>query len=317
VAKPSGANAPTNDAPPVCDSHLHVWDPFANDQPWLHEQPAYPHRYGDVRALRRRYLPADYRRDSAAHRVLRTVYVEAEWNPREPLAETRWVHALAAREGLPDAMVAQAWLDAPDAADVLAAQAAFPLVRGVRHKPAAAPTPGEARRGAPGSLDDPRWREGYALLARHALSFDLQVPWWHLDAAAELARDFPATTILLDHAGLPADRSAEGLAGWRRALALLAAQPNAALKISGLGQPGRPWSVAANGPVVRDAIALFGAERCLFASNFPVDGLLASFDTIYSGFRQIVADLPPAQQRALFHDNAVRLYRLGGEKRNS
>jgi predicted TIM-barrel fold metal-dependent hydrolase len=194
---------------------------------------------------------------------------------------------------------------------VLAGQAACPLVRGVRHKPASAPAPGEARRGAPGSLDDPRWRAGYALLARHRLSFDLQTPWWHLDAAAELARDFPATQIVLNHTGLPSDRSAEGLAAWRRALERLAAQPNVALKISGLGQPGLPWTVEANGPVVRTALAVFGVERCLFASNFPVDGLLARFDTIYAGFKAIVASLPPEQRRALFHDNAVRVYRLG------
>ena len=88
--------------------------------------------------------------------------------------------------------------------------------RSVRHKPKSAARPQDAKRGAPGSMDCPRWREGFALLARHRLHFDLQTPWWHLDAAAELARDFPATTIILNHTGLPADRSPEGLAGWRR-----------------------------------------------------------------------------------------------------
>jgi predicted TIM-barrel fold metal-dependent hydrolase len=90
----------------------------------------------------------------------------------------------------------------------------------------------------------------------------------------------------------------------------LAAEPNTACKISGLGEPGLPWTVERNGPLVRDAIAIFGFERCMFASNFPVDGLVASFDTIYSGFTAIVADLDPAEQAALFRDNAVRFYRL-------
>jgi predicted TIM-barrel fold metal-dependent hydrolase len=70
--------------------------------------------------------------------------------------------------------------------------------------------------------------------------------------------------------------------------------------------------VEANGPIVRDVIRIFGVERCLFASNFPVDSLCASFDTIFSGFKTIVADLDPADQRRLFHDNAVRVYRLSG-----
>ena len=120
---------------------------------------------------------------------------------------------------------AQAWLDRDDASEVLAKQAAFPLVRSVRHKP-------KARRGArdAGAARRARWtvRAGAGASpcsSRHGLHFDLQTPWWHFDAAAELARDFPATTIIVNHTGLPADRSAEGLAGWRRAMELLAARP--------------------------------------------------------------------------------------------
>ena len=165
------------------------------------------------------------------------------------------MHAIAAQHGLPNAMVAQAWLDRADVAEVLAEQAAFPLVRSVRHKPKSAARRQEAKRGAPGSMDCPRWRAGFALLAGHGLHFDLQTPWWHLDAAAELARDFPDTTIILNHTGLPADRSAEGLAGWRRACELLAAEPNVVVKISGLGVPGQRWTPELQGPVVRDAIA--------------------------------------------------------------
>ena len=90
----------------------------------------------------------------------------------------------------------------------------------------------------------------------------------------------------------------------------IAACPNAALKISGLGRPGLPWTVAANGPVIRDAIAIFGVERCLFASNFPVDGLAGTFAEIFTGFAQAVADRPREERRKLFHDNAVRIYRL-------
>ena len=81
-------------------------------------------------------------------------------------------------------------------------------------------------------------------------------------------------------------------------------------KISGLGQPGQAWTVEANGPVVRDAIGMFGPNRCMFASNFPVDGLCAGFRTIFSGFWDITADLPENARRALFHDNARRIYRL-------
>ncbi len=295
---------------PAVDAHQHFWDLRANYHPWLCDPQVPAFRYGDTTPLRRPYLPGDYRNDSAAHQVVKTVYVEAEWDPKDPLGETKWVSQLAARHGLPTAIVAQAWLDRDDVAHVLAAQAACPLVRGIRHKPRAAADPAAAKRGAAGSMDDRRWRDGYALLARHGLSFDLQTPWWHLDAAAELAADFPATTIILNHTGLPADRSAGGLAAWRAALEKLAMQPNTALKISGLGLKGQPWRVEDNALVICDAVAVFGADRCMFASNYPVDSLCASFDAIYSGFKQAVAHLPASDQRKLIHDNAVRFYRL-------
>ena len=295
----------------IIDPHHHVWDLARNYHPWLCDPDPIPFRYGDYAVLRRNYLPADYRADAAGFEIVGSVYCEAEWDPSDPVGETRWVEEVAARDGLPSACIAQAWLDRPDVADVLAAQAASPIVRAIRHKPKAAPSPAEARRGAPGSMDDPAWRDGYGRLAAHGLSFDLQTPWWHLDAAAALARDVPETPIVLNHTGLPSDRSPEGLAGWRSALAVLAAEPNVALKISGLGQPGCAWTVEANGPVIRDAIAIFGVERCMFASNFPVDGLCASFAEIYAGFMRVVADRPRQDHDRLFHDNAVRIYRLG------
>jgi predicted TIM-barrel fold metal-dependent hydrolase len=195
-------------------------------------------------------------------------------------------------------MVAQAWLDREDAAQVLERQAAVPFVRGIRHKP------------KPGQMRDAKWRAGYARFAPLGLRFDLQTPWTGLEDAAALCRAFPDTRLILNHTGLPADRSREGLAGWKRAIAMLAACPNAAIKISGLGVPGARWTAAANREVVLAAIDAFGVERAMFASNFPVDGLCAKFAEIYGGFREIVKDFGALEQRALFHDNAVRIYAM-------
>ncbi len=295
---------------PIVDAHQHFWDLARNYLPWLCDPEPIPFRYGDYSALRRNYLPADYFRDAAGHDVVKTVYVETEWDPRDPVGETRWLQEIIEQSGFPHGIVAGARLDDPDIEAVLAGHCAFARVRGIRHKPKVAPSPDRVEKNAPGSMGDPAWRRGFALLQKYRLSFDLQAPWWHLEEAATLARDFPGTPIILNHTGLPADRSAEGLEGWRRAMATLAACPNAAVKISGLGQPGRPWTVEANGPVVRATIETFGIERCMFASNFPVDGLGATFDAIFSGFKAIVRDLPETDQRRLFHDNAVRIYCL-------
>ena len=295
---------------PIVDAHQHFWDLTQNYYPWLCDKEPIPFRYGDYSAIRRNYLPDDLRRDSAGLDLHMTVHMEAEWDRTDPVAETRWLEALKADTGLPTACIGHAEFERANIGEVLAGHAASPLMRGIRQKPAAAPSAAEAKRGQPGSMDDPAWRAGYALLEKHGLSYDLQTPWWHLDAAAELAADFPRTTIIINHTGLPADRSAEGLAAWRAALGRVAAQDNVAIKISGIGQRDLPWTVQTNGPIIRDTIAIFGVARCMFASNYPVDSLAGSYRDIYAGFFAAVADRSEADQRKLFHDNALKYYRL-------
>lgn len=291
------------------DAHQHFWDLEANYLPWLRDKPV-AFRYGDYDALKRNYLPKAYRADAAGFEIAGTVFVETEWDPADPLGEVAWVGKLREREGLPSVMVAQAWLDRDDAEAVLDAHGKTAFVRGIRHKPRAARSPDAVEPGASGSMGDPKWRAGYALLAGNGLSFDLQTPWWHLREAADLAQRYPETQIILNHTGLPADRSVEGLAAWRDAMRLLAVNSNAAVKISGLGIAGRSWTVEDNKPVVRDTIDIFGVDRCMFASNFPVDSLVADFRTIFDGFQTIVSDLRQEEQEKLFLSNAARLYRI-------
>jgi len=295
---------------PIIDVHQHFWRLDRNYYPWLCDPAPIPFRYGDYSPIKRNYMPSDYRRDFGANRVVKTVHEEAWWNPADPVGETRWVSEVATEFGLPTALVGNGPLDRDDIAEVLAGHAQSPLARGIRNFPKAAADARDAKRGAPGSMDDPTWRRGYALLKRHGFSADIQVPWWHMDALAALAADFPNTQIVIMHAGLPSDRSAGGVVDWRRALAVAAKQPNVAIKLSGLGEPGRPWTLAANGPIIQAVIEIFGPDRCMFASNYPVDSLVGSFDTIYDGFRAAIAHLSLADQRKLFHDNAARIYRL-------
>jgi predicted TIM-barrel fold metal-dependent hydrolase len=306
------AAAAAENALPILDAHHHIWDLRANRYPWLQDEPPIPFRYGDYRALRRDYMPADYRRDAARQNVVATVYMEAEHDPADPLRETRWVHAVAAEHGLPNAMAGAAFLDRADAAAVIRAQAAMPLVRSLRHKPKGVARPQEydpAHR-IPGSMRCPAWRAGYRHLAESGLHFELQTPWWHLPDALELARDFPGTLIVLNHLGLPSDRSPAGLAQWREAMARLAEAPDVRVKLSGCCVPGRRWTAELQAPVVLEAVRLFGAERCMVASNFPVDGLLATYDEVMGGMRAILAALPEADQRRILHGTAAETYRL-------
>jgi predicted TIM-barrel fold metal-dependent hydrolase len=217
------------------------------------------------------------------------VYVEAEWDPDDPAGEMQFIEQLRRDTQFPTVAVAQAWLDREDVASVLDGHARRGFVRGVRHKP------------RPGMMDSARWRAGYRRLAPLGLHFELQAPWRQLDEAARLARDFPDAMIVLNHAGLPLDPE---LAGWSAAMATLAGCPNVCVKISGLG------NVTRKRDVVLTAIDLFGVRRAMFASNFPVDGLAGSFPIIYGGFRAAVSNRVIEERRMLFHDNAVRIYRL-------
>lgn len=294
---------------PIVDAHQHFWDPVRNPHPWLKPDANIPFRYGDYSSIKRRYLPAEYFVDTAGHDVRQTVYVETEWDENDPIGETRYATSLAEEFGVPNAIVAQAWLDRPDVGEVLAGQAAFGLVRSVRHKPGGPQRPEDV--GAQRTLmSDDRWRRGYALLSRHGLNFDLQTPWWNLAEAVDLARSFPETTIVLNHAGLPSDRSEAGLTGWHAAMAKLAECANVRVKISGIGLAGLPWRVSDNRRIVEEIIAIFGADRAMFASNFPVDSLCASFDTIYTGFKMIAARYSPAEQAKLFAETTCETYSL-------
>ena len=96
------------------------------------------------------------------------------------------------------------------------------------------------------------------MLKKYHLHYDLQIPWWHLPDATKLAKDFPDTIIILNHTGLPSDRSKDGIAMWKHNLEEFAEQSNTALKISGICVPNQKWTVKINKDIIQDAISIFG-----------------------------------------------------------
>ena len=301
-----------NHSLPIVDAHHHLWQLTGGPlhYPWL--QDAEPHEFflGDYASLKRDYLPADYRRDSAAHNVVKTVHVEAECSRRQQVGETRWLTALNAQHGMPNAIVAHAWFHTANAEEILAEQKSFPLVRGIRSKPVTSRGPRECVTGAPGSMQDPKWLAGLRLLRKFDLSWDLRVPTWHLEEAAAVARANADTRIVLNHTGFPWDRSEAGLDMWRRGMRALAACEQVYCKLSCLCLREGAWAYEDNRRIVLETIELFGVERCMFASNFPVDGLRVSFGQMFEDFKRMTVEFSDTERRALFHDNAAAFYRL-------
>jgi predicted TIM-barrel fold metal-dependent hydrolase len=303
-------NLAAEDALPVVDAHHHLWDLSAGRYPWLQDDYHEAFFLGDYRVLCQDFLPEQFLALTQRQRLIGTVHVEAERARDEQLAETHWLEQVHARFGFPNAIVAHAWFDREDSDERLAAQAARPLVRGIRSKPVTSDRPGVSIAGARGTMQDPKWLDGFSRLADHGLSWDLRVPPWHLIEAAEVAAMFPQIQIALNHTGFAWDRSAEGMRRWREGLEALASQPNVHIKLSEFGLKDSPWRYEDNRVVVLTALEIFGPQRCMFASNFPVASLRASYDTLADGMAQMLAPMGRAVQEAVFADNAKRFYRL-------
>lgn len=295
---------------PIVDPHHHLWDLERFSYPWLSARPLAASVAGDVAPIAKSYLLDDYLADTAKQKVVKSVHVDAGFDPSQPVEETRWLQSIADQRGFPHGIVARAELHRPDVETTLASHCRFPNVRGIRHIVNWHPDPAKTYVTKPDFLTDPAWLRGFAQLKRYNLSFDLQLYPSQMADAAALAAAHGDTTIILNHAGMPVDRDPEALSLWRAGMRALGAQPNVWVKISGLGMVDWRWTEQSIRPFVLETIEIFGPDRCMFASNFPVDKLYSSFDALYDAFKSIVRDFSVGERRKLFSDTALAVYRI-------
>lgn len=294
----------------IVDPHVHLWDLSRTRYAWLQDDPLPNNPAGDMSPIAgRNYGLDDYRADTAGWRVDKIVHVECGLPRGEQLAETDWLQGLAANGGAPQGIVAGADLTDPNLDALLEAHAARSNVRGVRQIVCWHADPKKTYTDRD-LLLDPAWEAGFARLARHALSFDLQLYPSQMAAAAALAGRHPDTPLIINHAGLPTDRDPAGMAVWRDGLRRLAARPQVSIKISGLGITDRAWTTESIRPVVLECIEAFGAARAMFASDFPVDKVHGSFDAVFSAFDAITADFSDDERSRLFAGTAEAIYRI-------
>ena len=297
----------------IIDAHHHLWDLSLNYYPWLSDRVG-PRMYGDYAAIRRNYLREDFEADIGGLPVVASVHVQAEHDHTDPVRETRWLQSVAetsGSHGFPHAIVAFEDLTGPPqaAAARLEAHAQSRNLRGIRQMLHQCLVPAM---GLPTDyLADEQWRANVGLLARHRLSFDLQILPPQAEAAARLAAQHPELAFVLVHAGQPRDQSAAGFDAWHAALRRLAQAPNVSIKLSGFGMFDVDWTVASLRPLVLTAIDCFGPARCMFASNFPVDKLMRSYAALWQAYDEITASFSATERAALFHDTAARIYRIG------
>ena len=292
---------------PIVDGHHHIWRQV--DLPWL-VGPMQPRIFGPYEPIRRDYSIDEYRADIAGSDVVKSVYVQTNW-PRERFDdEAAWVQKTAQATGWPHAIVAYADFSEPDVRPQLDRLARYPLVRGLRMQLHWHDSPVYRFASRADLAADPVIRRNIRHLADYGWSFDLQVFAGQMVGAAELAGDCPKITFVLQHAGMLEDLSREGRAEWRAGMVRLAACPNVVSKLSGLGTFLHRNDPAHIAEVMRETVRIFGAERCLFGSNFPIEKLWTSYSALVDAYRKAASSLAETEQQAVLHDTATRVYRI-------
>lgn len=298
--------------PQFIDTHHHLWDLENNPYPWLTE--GIDHFVGDYSIFRRTYLISHLHQDAVGLPLVKSVHVQAEWDHEsDPVGETAWLQSVADSEeslGMPNAIIGYADLGSKDAPDIIARHAEHPNWRGIRHMLNWSEDPKWQFTDRNDLMTDSQWRRGYRALADHDGSFDLQVWPWQLAMAGQLAKEVPEVPIVLDHTGMPRDWDESGIRVWREGMKALAEADNVSVKISALGMFAPEFTAHAIRQFVLDTIDIFGVERCMFASNYPVDMLFSSYADIWSAYDSITSDFSAAERDALFRLNAERYYRI-------
>lgn len=291
----------------IVDAHHHIWR--RADLPWL-VGPMQPRIFGPYEPIRRDYLIDEFRADVAGCGIAQSVYVQANWAAERFEDEVAWVQRTADESGWPHAIVGYADFLRADVRPQLDALARYPLMRGVRMQLHWHGNPAYRFATRPDLCTDPVLIANVRRLADYGWSFDLQVFSGQMEGAAGLARACPQVTFVLQHAGMLEDLSPAGRETWGAGMRQLAARPNVVTKLSGLGtfiHRNDPDHIAR---IVAESVAVFGAHRCLFGSNFPIEKLWTGYEDLLDAHLQATAGLTPVQRSSIFGDTARRVYRL-------
>lgn len=291
----------------IIDAHHHLWDLTTQKYAWLlHESKTH---LGYYRPIMHDYLVEDYLTDIQNQNVIKSVHLQAGWERKDPVGETAWLQRVADKRGFPHGIVAYANLAEDNVEKTLAAHCEYKNMRGIRqivnwHSD-------HFYSGCDKNyIENPVWQKNYGLLQKYNLSFDMQIYPMQMPIAAKLAKQYPNIQMIINHAGMPLGRTEQDFIYWKKSMSDLAIYPNVAVKISGLGMLDHNWNIESICPYVETTIELFGTNRCMFASNFPVDKLYSDYDRLFGAYKKIINNMSLDEKQMLFCENANRIYRL-------
>ncbi|MEM7311829.1 MAG: amidohydrolase family protein [Planctomycetota bacterium] len=280
---------------PIVDTHVHLWEPANIEYPWLPQVPV----------LNRPYLLEDYRKTCGEANVTGMVFVECEANHDLGKQEADWVASLAEQDSRLQGIVARASIEKGKAIrDDVAALAENRLVKGIRRLIQEEPDVTFCAQ--------PNFIEGVQTLEEFGLSFDICVYHPQLSSAIELVRQCPNINFVLDHIGKPGIKD-QLFDPWKSEILELAELDNVTCKISGMVCEAdmENWQPADLKPYIHHVLDAFGFDRVMFGGDWPVIVQACEVSRWIDVLSEEVSSCSESEQRRLFHDNAVRVYRLG------
>jgi predicted TIM-barrel fold metal-dependent hydrolase len=292
----------------LVDAHHHLINLQAVEYPWIQRRdPVLEALLANYYDIAHDYGVRDYRSDVASGLLVKSV--ASEFGATDPVAEATWIQHCSQSCGFPHAFIAGVDLTSSSLGDVLARYRELPVIRAVRQALYWAEDLLRRLGARPDYLTDPVWRRGFERVAEEGLVWELLLYDEQLPSAHELIRSFPQTKIVLEAIGWPLDHSADGFRRWEERLQAISEFPNVTLKLQGLALLLGPSTHAVR-TWVRSAVRIFGATRCMFATHFPVDRLLWSFDELMRSLMESLSDLSAEEKSAFFSACATDTYRL-------
>ena len=297
----------------IVDAHHHLWD-LNNEHTkysWLmvKEGEAF---FGDYAAIRKSYLLEDYLEDSKNQNIIKSVHVQAEHDDDKPVNETAWLQNLADTHSsnLPSAIVAYADFSTNNISEVLDAHQEYNSTRGIRQILSYNKDEPKYSHASEDFMKNSVWIENFKNIRNRNLSFDIQIYKHQMQDAVDLATKYDDVLFILNHTGEPCYQTEEYIHSWKENMKKLASCENIVAKISGLGMFDPQWTIDSTRIFVEKTIQIFGIERCMFASNFPVDKIFNTFDNYWNSFKEITNDYSENDKKLLFSSNAEKYYRI-------
>jgi len=272
----------------IFDAHHHLWHLDHCHYPWLMAK-GVKRFFGDPAPIQQNYLVEDFLGDATGYELVGSTHIQVGVAGEDAVKETAWLQSVADESNLPSAIVAFADLASDNAEEIIDQHAASASFRGIRQIIGRHPSE-DAKTGTGALLNNPNFFHGLKMLEGQKYSFDLQLTAAHYNGAVQLFRQLPDLQVAICHFASPWDQTPDGYANWRCAMKKFSELPQCLVKFSGFGMFKPDWGAEDIKPYVDAVLELFGPDRCMAGSNFPVDKLYGGYERIWRSLEALISD---------------------------